>query len=97
VEGAIAGLISGALISFIIGTSIFGILSAWQSLLLGLTLATMGQFSDLAESLIKRDAGIKDSGNTIPGHGGVLDRFDSYFFAAPTAYFLILFLQGTNY
>ena len=97
VEGAIAGIIFGALTSFIIGTAVFEILSPWQSLVLGLVIAITGQFSDLAESLIKRDAGIKDSGNTIPGHGGVLDRFDSYFFAAPAAYFLILLLQGTNY
>ncbi|MDR2773037.1 MAG: phosphatidate cytidylyltransferase [Elusimicrobiota bacterium] len=96
IEGAIAGIVFGVLFSVVIGTYVFNLFYAWQSAILGLVISVLGQFSDLAESLIKRDAGIKDSGTIVPGHGGVLDRFDSYFFAAPIVYYVLIFLQGFN-
>jgi phosphatidate cytidylyltransferase len=65
-------------------------LSIPQSIVLGVVLAVAGPLGDLFESLLKRDAGVKDSGSILGGHGGVLDRLDAFFFAAPAAYFAIL-------
>ncbi|OPX31142.1 MAG: hypothetical protein B1H40_04460 [Candidatus Latescibacteria bacterium 4484_181] len=62
-------------------------------LVLGFIIAIGSQLGDLIESLFKRDAGVKDSSRIIPGHGGVLDRFDSVFCALPLAY-LYLKLAG---
>ena len=59
-----------------------------QALLLGLVVAAAATFGDLAESLVKRDMGIKDMGSILPGHGGVLDRIDSLLFVAPAAFLL---------
>ena len=65
-------------------------LSISQSIALGAILALAGPLGDLFESLLKRDAGVKDSGHLLGGHGGMLDRLDAFLFAAPAAYFAIL-------
>lgn len=67
------------------------LLSVKQALLLGLLVAVVGQVSDLAESVIKRTTGVKDSSNLLPGHGGFLDRFDSYLLLAPLFYYVVLY------
>ncbi|MBV9761527.1 MAG: phosphatidate cytidylyltransferase [Acidobacteriaceae bacterium] len=61
----------------------------WQIALMAILGNIAGQFGDLTESAIKRGAGVKDSGNLLPGHGGVLDRMDSSLFALPVVYFLL--------
>lgn len=92
-EGAIAGGIAaiGAFVGM--GMWLVPTLPVWHWVVCGVLVSTMGQIGDLAESLLKRDATIKDSSHILPGHGGLLDRFDSMLFVAPLllAYFYIMF------
>jgi phosphatidate cytidylyltransferase len=85
VEGFTGGMISVVLMA--IAASFFTDKEYFPHLLaISLLTAIAGQIGDLSESLIKRNIGVKDSSNVIPGHGGILDRFDSLFFAAPVVY-----------
>ena len=65
--------------------------SVKEAVLMGLLVAVVGQVSDLAESVIKRSTGVKDSSNLLPGHGGFLDRFDSYLLLTPLFYYVVLY------
>lgn len=67
----------------------WGGLSVGQWCLMGAVVAVFGPMGDFAESALKRKAGIKDSGSILPGHGGILDRFDSHFISAPLAAILL--------
>ncbi len=95
VEGAIAGSIGAIVAAFIIGSLIK--LPWYHSIILGVLITLFAQLGDLCESLIKRDAGVKDSGNALAGHGGFLDRTDSYIFSIPVAYFYLhFFILNSN-
>lgn len=68
-----------------------------QALIAGFLITVSAQLGDLSESLVKRDAGVKDSSNILPGHGGIMDRSDSYLFALPVAYYYFVnFTHGHN-
>ena len=97
IEGAVAGGICAVLTGLIIG-KLIGI-SAYHSFVISLIITIMAQLGDLSESLIKRDAGVKDSGHSLPGHGGFLDRADSYLFSVPVAYYYIKYfiLSGITF
>lgn len=83
VEGAVASVAGGALAAFVLALFLPLPHGAFASLLLGVVLNLAAQTGDLAESLLKRCAGVKDSGALFPGHGGMLDRADAFLFAAP--------------
>jgi len=79
IEGVIGGITIATLLGTIVGTYNYSFL---LSLVVALLVSTSSIFGDLFESYLKRNANIKDSGNILPGHGGVLDRLDGYLFGA---------------
>jgi len=95
-EGAAAGFFAALAVSvFMRELFMPADMSFVQALALGAAAGIAGQVSDLAESMIKRSSGVKDSSSLLPGHGGVLDRFDSYLLLAPVYYWTAL-LIGLN-
>jgi phosphatidate cytidylyltransferase len=90
VEGAIGGMVFGTLAMAVGGSWVFPS-SIWILALLGAAISLLGIVGDLFESLLKRSADMKDSSQLIPGHGGVLDRIDSWLFAAPVYYVFVRF------
>lgn len=99
-EGLIGGfvfdLIAGYIFYLVGWTTMMG-LTAYpllDSLLFALVVGVFGTLGDLMESLMKRTIGVKDSGKFMPGHGGVLDRFDSLLLAVPVVYFLFIYLPS---
>ena len=91
-EGAAAGFAAAIAVCLAFQKfKLYEAVTPLQAALIGALIGTTGQLSDLAESLVKRDAGIKDSGALLPGHGGVFDRFDSYILAAPAVYYALSF------
>lgn len=88
-EGFIGGILFAVLFAMGVGYMMMGDIYLWGGL--GATVALAGVAGDLLESMIKREYGVKDSGNLIPGHGGMLDRFDALLLAAPFAYVYMIF------
>ncbi|MCF6287172.1 MAG: phosphatidate cytidylyltransferase [Candidatus Hydrogenedentes bacterium] len=101
-EGAVGGVVValiGAVVAWYIDERVAAAplpgWELWHYALTGVLLAIAGQIGDLVESMMKRDAGVKDSGNILPGHGGILDRCDGYLFAGPMLYYLLAWLPAS--
>jgi phosphatidate cytidylyltransferase len=90
IEGAIGGLAGGLIGSFVMALIFHK--PVVLLLILGALVVVAGQIGDLIESIMKRNAGVKDSGFFLPGHGGLLDRFDSLLLAAPVVYFIVTYI-----
>ena len=96
----IEGLIGGIICSILVATS-FAFLLNWQNpfligILYGILVSLMALVGDLIESMMKRDAKLKDSGTFLPGHGGILDRIDSYIFTPSVIYYIIIIMKYFN-
>lgn len=101
IEGALGGIVGSAVVGavyayFIVEPAISEQQITWIFVLISAVGAVISQVGDLAASAIKRNHEIKDYGKLIPGHGGVMDRFDSVIFTAPMIYFLAILLIHTN-
>lgn len=92
-EGVAGSVVFSALAGILLAVFLLGT-TWWVGLILGVALALAGTLGDLVESLIKRDAGIKDMSNFLPGHGGVMDRLDSMLVAIPVGWFVLHLALG---
>lgn len=90
IEGAIGGLVGGIVVAVVFRYALFSDRGVVELAVLALLLGLVGQAGDLFESMIKRSAGVKDSGFIVPGHGGILDRIDSLLFCLPLLYCYIM-------
>jgi phosphatidate cytidylyltransferase len=92
VEGALGGLAGGLVFGLLMRAFLIPELSLFDAIALSLLATAAGQAGDLCESLIKRSAGVKDSGHILPGHGGILDRTDAMMFATPVVWAYVTFI-----
>ena len=93
-EGAVGGIVFGTAALALGGRVLFPAANLAVMILCAATIIVLGIVGDLFESLLKRSAGVKDSSALIPGHGGILDRIDSWLFAAPLYYAFVRYLQA---
>jgi phosphatidate cytidylyltransferase len=91
-EGAIGGLVGAVAVSLILAVILSLPIPYWQVAILGVLIGVLSQMGDLAESLLKRNVGAKDSGTLIPGHGGILDRLDSVVFTVVVVYYYVIWV-----
>lgn len=92
VEGTMGGIVTTCMVLSLLNFH-FRLFPSMAVIFMGVAVAIIGLIGDLLESMIKRYYGVKDSGKMLPGHGGILDRFDSVMLAAPMMYYCILMLQ----
>ena len=92
-EGFIGGLLSTVLAAYILSVTFVSEYSFAFMTIIAVIIVVTGTLGDLVESLFKRNLGVKDSGKVIPGHGGLLDRFDSIILAAPIVFFVFYLLS----
>ena len=95
IEGSIGGTLACMIFCIIFGQILM--IPWYHCLILGLIIAAFAQIGDLCESMIKRDAGVKDSSNILPGHGGFLDRTDSYILTIPVVHYYMYFFVVNNF
>jgi phosphatidate cytidylyltransferase len=95
-EGAMASSVAGLIFGLIYLPLAIAGTSLLKAGILAVAANAAGQVGDLAESAIKRGAGVKDSGTMLPGHGGVLDRVDSTMFSLPVLYTLVALLRSSS-
>lgn len=91
IEGVIGGTVAAFIVAIIMNIYLLNV-DWWILTFITIDLIVAGVIGDLIESMLKRSSGIKDSGSLIPGHGGVLDRFDSLLISAPVIYFYLVYL-----
>ncbi|MCZ6765669.1 MAG: phosphatidate cytidylyltransferase [bacterium] len=91
-EGSVGGLLFSVVAALIARATVAPYLDLWHALFLGFLAGIVGQLGDLFESMIKRDAAVKNTSDLLPGHGGVLDRFDSLLFTSPVIYYFLKFV-----
>ena len=91
VEGLIGGIAGSVVAAFVVRAIFWREFRALDCWMLGILVGLIGPLGDLSESLIKRSVGVKDSGQLIPGHGGLLDRLDALLFTAPLVYYYAVF------
>ena len=96
IEGAIGGVLGSLIVVAVAKSWYLSQLTLVDVIAISIGVSIMGQLGDLCESMFKRSAGVKDSGGLIPGHGGILDRFDSILFAAPFLYYYLTFIKGLD-
>jgi len=91
IGGIMVGILSGILFSLLWGL-VSPVMTIGRGIIVGVVLSVFPTLGDFGESMLKRQIGVKDSGNLLPGHGGLLDRLDSWIWAAAIGYYLVVFL-----